>query len=79
MHLEIITPEKTLYSAQNVTLIQLPGISGSFEVMDHHAPLITILKKGNVKVVTRDEKPQFFEINGGVIEVLKDKILILAE
>jgi len=79
MHLEIITPDTTLFSGENVDLVQLPGIDGSFEVLGHHAPLISVLKKGSVKVLVKGDSPKFFEINGGVIEVLHDKVLILAE
>jgi len=79
MRLEIITPDTTLFSGENVDLVQLPGIDGSFEVLDHHAPLISVLKKGSVKVLIKGDNPKYFEINGGVIEVLNDKVLILAE
>ena len=79
MQLEIITPDSTLYQGDNVHLVQLPGIDGSFEVMDRHAPLVSVLKKGSVKVVAKGGSPEFFEINGGVIEVLENKVLILAE
>jgi len=79
MHLEIVTPDTTLYQGDNVHLVQLPGIDGSFEVMDRHAPLVSVLRKGSVKVVTKGSTPEFFEINGGVIEVLENKVLILAE
>ncbi len=79
MNLEIVTPDTTLFNSDSVYLVQLPGIDGSFEVMDHHAPLISVLKKGSVKVEIKGSEPKFFEINGGVIEVLKNKVLILAE
>ena len=79
MHVEIVTPDTTLYAGDNVQLVQLPGIDGSFEVMERHAPLISVLKKGSVKVVIKGDNPKFFEIKGGVIEVLENKVLILAE
>lgn len=79
MRLEIVTPDTTLFEGDEVSLVQLPGIDGSFEVLDHHAPLISVLKKGAVKVEIKGSAPKFFEINGGVIEVLKNKVLILAE
>lgn len=79
MKIEIVTPDTTLFEGENVNLVQLPGIDGSFEVMDHHAPLISVLKKGSVKVLIKGDEPKFFEINGGVIEVLQNKVLILAE
>ncbi|MCK9423793.1 MAG: F0F1 ATP synthase subunit epsilon [Bacteroidales bacterium] len=80
MKVEIITPDATLFSGENVTLVQLPGIDGSFEVLNHHAPLISVLDKGKIKILNTGEKePLFFDIKGGVIEVLKNKVLILAE
>jgi len=77
MLLEIITPEKIIYEGQ-VSLVQMPGIDGSFEILNNHAPLIAILKKGKVKINENTEKPKFIEINGGIVEVLKNKIIILA-
>jgi len=68
-----------LYAGENVHLVQLPGFDGSFEIMNRHAPLISVLKKGKIKVEIKGETPVYFEINGGVIEVLEDNVLILAE
>jgi F-type H+-transporting ATPase subunit epsilon len=77
---EIITPDSTIFTGDNVTLVQLPGIDGSFEVMNNHAPLISVLRKGKIKVIVKGEKvEQFFDIKGGVIEVLNNKVLVLAE
>ena len=78
MLLEIITPDTTLYSGE-VTLVQLPGIDGSFEILNHHAPLISVLKSGKVKVTDTNKNTLFFDVKSGVVEVLKNKILILAE
>ena len=79
MKLNIITPDNVLYTGDNVYLVQLPGFDGSFEVMNHHAPLISVLRKGKIKVENKGENPLFFDINGGVIEVLENHVLILAE
>ena len=80
MKVEIITPDSTIFTGDNVGLIQLPGIDGSFEVLNNHAPLISVLRKGKVKVInTGVKEEQFFDINGGVIEVVNNKVLILAE
>jgi len=78
MHLEIITPDKTVFTGE-VELIQLPGIDGSFEILNYHAPLISVLKKGKIKIKKKDKNLHYFEINGGIIEVLENKVLILAE
>ena len=78
MKLEIITPDKSVFTGE-VSLVQLPGIDGSFEILNMHAPLISVLKKGQIKINDDQGKEQFFEVNGGVVEVLKNKVLILAE
>lgn len=78
MNLEIITPGKELYKGE-ASLVQLPGIDGLFEVLNNHAPLISALKAGKVKITDRDNQTQFFDINGGVVEVLDNKVLVLAE
>ncbi|MEI6764227.1 MAG: ATP synthase F1 subunit epsilon [Bacteroidota bacterium] len=78
MFLEIITPDATIFAGE-ASLIQLPGKDGSFEILNNHAPLVSVLKKGKVRIVNSEKKSEFFEIKGGVIEVLKNKIIVLAE
>jgi F-type H+-transporting ATPase subunit epsilon len=78
MKLEIVTPEKTIFTGE-VSLVQLPGIDGSFEILDRHAPLISVLKTGKIKIEDMQKQVQFFDIKGGVVEVLNNKVLILAE
>lgn len=78
MNLEIVTPDKELYSGE-ASLVQLPGIDGLFEILNSHAPLISALKKGKVKVVDAKNETQIFEVRGGVVEVLNNKVLVLAE
>lgn len=78
MIIEIITPDKTIFSG-TASLVQLPGIDGLFEILNNHAPLISVLKQGKVKIKNDKDQIEFFEIKGGVVEVLKNKILILAE
>ena len=78
MKVEIVTPDSVIFTSENVELVQLPGIDGSFEVLNNHAPLISVLRKGSVKIINKGEKNEnFFEIKGGVIEVLNNKVLIL--
>ena len=79
MEVEIITPETAVFSANNIILIQLPGTDGSFEILQNHAPIIASLKKGKIKIIDHAKTTQFIEINGGVVEVLANKVLILAE
>lgn len=78
MKIEIVTPDTTIYEG-DVSLAQLPGLDGSFEILNNHAPMIAALKKGTIKVIDAKKSSVFFDINGGVVEVLKNKILVLAE
>ena len=78
MNIEITTPDKTLFEG-TASLVQLPGIDGSFEILNNHAPLISVLGKGKIKIQINKDQIEFFEVSGGVVEVLKNKILILAE
>jgi|TARA_B100000768_G_scaffold175018_1_gene185955 F-type H+-transporting ATPase subunit epsilon len=78
MILEIITPEKEVFNGE-VTSVKLPGNSGEFEVLNNHASIISTLTSGNVRVITIDNKTENFTINGGVIEMKKNRIIVLAE
>jgi F-type H+-transporting ATPase subunit epsilon len=78
MLLEIITPDKQIFSGE-VKSVKLPGSDGWFGVLKNHVPLISSLKKGNIKVVDEQKQPHSFSINGGIVEVLKNKIIVLAE
>ncbi len=78
MTVEIITPDKSIFSGE-AEVVQLPGKDGSFEILNNHAPMIAVLRKGKIKLVDQKKEKQFFDINGGVIEVVKNKVLILAE
>jgi F-type H+-transporting ATPase subunit epsilon len=78
MNVEIITPETTLYQGE-ASYIFLPGSDGSLGVLNNHAPLISSLKKGIVKVKDNAGKEHKFEVKGGTVEVFNNKIIILAE
>jgi F-type H+-transporting ATPase subunit epsilon len=79
MNLEILTPEKKLYSGE-VYGVQMPGVSGSFEVLDRHAPLIGALKAGRLKVLKdKQNHTAFFDIQGGFVEVLNNRVTVLVE
>ena len=78
MTLEILTPEKKIYSG-DVYGVQLPGISGLFEVLDKHAPLVSALSKGNLKVLRNKTETENFTIQGGFVEVLNNKVTVLVE
>ena len=77
MHLEIITPDKKVFEGE-VSGAKFPGIGGSFEVLNSHAPIISTLENGPVRVTTAASY-QYFNIDGGVVEVLNNKIIVLAE
>jgi F-type H+-transporting ATPase subunit epsilon len=78
MTLEILTPETKLYSG-DVYGIQLPGIAGSFEVLDRHAPLVAALGKGNIKVLKTKTDVVNYTIQSGFVEVLNNKTTVLVE
>ena len=79
MTLEILTPEKKLFSG-NVYGVQLPGISGSFEVLDKHAPMVSALKAGRLKVLKdKNTHVNFFDIQSGFVEVINNRVTVLVE
>lgn len=77
MHLEIITPDKKIFEGE-VTLATFPGADGSFQVLNNHAPLISLLKDGVLEYKAKDTTHQI-KITGGVVEVLKNKVVVLAD
>ena len=79
MNLEILTPEKKLFSGE-VYGVQLPGITGKFEVLDKHAPLVSALTAGRVKVLKdKSNHLAFYEIQSGFVEVVSNKVTVLVE
>ena len=78
MRLEIITPDQELFSGEAKS-VSLPGVGGGLGILDKHAPLITVLKKGTVSVTDDSGSEQTFDVNGGVVEVQNNVVLILAE
>jgi F-type H+-transporting ATPase subunit epsilon len=77
MTLDIITPDKKVYSGE-VNSVIFPGSKGQFQILKDHAPLVSTLAKGNV-VIESAGKTETFIVDGGVVEVLKNNILVLAE
>ncbi|MBO2524302.1 MAG: hypothetical protein IKP54_02820 [Bacteroidales bacterium] len=78
MKLDITTPDKQLFSGE-ASLVQMPGLDGLFEVLENHAPLVAALRQGKIKVQLSDGQTEYYDINGGTVEVLKNNILVLAE
>ncbi len=77
MILEILTPDKKIFEGE-VTSVTVPGKQGLFEILNNHAPIISTLDDGTVTVrVAKAE--QHFNILGGVVEVINNKIIVLAE
>ncbi|MEP5256227.1 MULTISPECIES: F0F1 ATP synthase subunit epsilon [Winogradskyella] len=92
MYLEIVSPENTLFSGE-VTSVAVPGVNGEFEMLTNHAPIVSILTKGNVKVMgsniqlekevetkfTKSDKGVWLAINSGTLEMKDNKLIILAD
>lgn len=92
MYLEIVSPEATLFSGEVIS-VTVPGVNGEFEMLTNHAPIVSILKEGNVKVAgnnleidedvsskfTKSEKGVWLAINSGTLELKDNKLIILAD
>ena len=93
MILEIVSPEATLFKGE-VTSVTLPGVVGSFQVLNNHAPIVSILKHGTIKieapsfVIHKEVADKFtkvndqnylLEINSGTIEMKDNKVIVLAD
>lgn len=78
MKVEIITPDKNVFAGE-ASAVQVPGTDGLLGILNDHAPLVSTLKAGQVKLTVEKGEEKFFDINGGVVEVLNNKIMVLAE
>ena len=78
MKIEIITPDRKVYEG-DIKSVRVPGKKGSFQVLKDHAPIISTLENVPVIIVDQDNKEILFDIDGGVIEVKTNKIILLAE
>ena len=92
MYLEIVTPEAILYSGE-VTSVAVPGVNGEFQMLDNHAPVVSVLGKGNVKIYGTVQLDKAVEdkfskgtnnetllaINSGTIEMKDNKVIVLAD
>ena len=92
MHLEIVSPEATLFSGEVESVI-VPGTSGSFQMLNNHAPIVSSLKDGTViisgkiqlddtvqnKFKRKDDNTTLFEISSGTIEMMNNKLVLLAD
>lgn len=80
MRLEILTPDKVIYSGE-VYGVQLPGVEGSFEILENHAAMVAALGAGKMKIIKdkNQNATEHFEIEGGFVEVLNNKATVLLE
>jgi F-type H+-transporting ATPase subunit epsilon len=78
MKLDILSPEHKVYSG-NVYGIQLPGIEGSFEILENHAPMIATLGRGKMKIIKDKTTTELYEITGGFVEVINNTTSVLIE
>jgi len=78
MRLEIITPEKKIFSDE-VTMVRVPGTLGSFQILKNHAPIVSTLDKGIIIVRKTDKTEINFDIKSGLIECKNNNINILVE
>ena len=78
MHVEIITPDSKLFEGE-VNSIKLPGTNGGFEILNNHAPIISTLTAGKISIASDNGQKESFEIQGGVIEMQNNKIIVLAD
>ena len=78
MKIEIITPDKKIFEGE-VKSVRVPGKKGSFQVLKDHAPIISTLENGSVRIVDQENNEIIYEISGGVIEVKANKVILLAD
>ncbi|MBI35870.1 MAG: ATP synthase F1 subunit epsilon [Flavobacteriales bacterium] len=78
MNLEIVTPDSKVYEGE-ITSIALPGIDGSFQILNNHAPIVSALGTGKMKIVDKENQTQEYTISGGVVEMNNNKVIVLAE
>ena len=78
MYLEIITPDKKVFEG-DVKSVQVPGAKGKFQMLDNHAPIISILVNGQVKIKNTKGEEEIISVKGGVVEMMNNKVIILAE
>jgi F-type H+-transporting ATPase subunit epsilon len=77
LHFSLVSPERELFAGE-VDQVDAPGAEGDFGVFAHHAPFMTALKSGRIRVVN-DNQVRVFEIDGGFADVTPDGLTILAE
>jgi F-type H+-transporting ATPase subunit epsilon len=77
LQLEIVTPEREAFS-DTVDAVYCPGVEGEFGVLPHHAPMLSMLGIGELRI-QRGAEEEFYAIAGGFVQVLPDKVVVMAE
>ena len=78
MKVKITKPDSILYEGE-ARLLQLPGSNGSFEIMHNHAPIISALRKGTIRMVIGDKEEKAIEIRGGVVKASNNEVSLLVQ
>jgi F-type H+-transporting ATPase subunit epsilon len=78
MRIEIITPDKKIYDGE-IKSVRVPGKKGSFQVLKDHAPIISTLDRGSVRMIDQENNEIIYDISGGIIEVKANNIILLAD
>lgn len=78
MQITVLTPEKEIFNGA-ISSVKVPGINGSFEILNNHAPIVAALSKGEVRIVTASGEKKVFTIAKGFIEVLKNEVSLLVQ
>ena len=78
MKIKITKPNSILFEGE-VKLVQLPGTGGKFEILENHAPIISTLEAGDIRIVLPDNREQIFNVRGGVVKGQQNDILILVQ
>lgn len=78
MKLEILTPDKRIYKG-DVVSVSVPGTKGAFTILHNHAPIISTLSRGQIKIIPERSKAEIYNIEGGIVEVKKNNIIVLAD
>lgn len=78
MFLEVLTPESKVYVGE-IKGIQLPGIDGSFEILENHAPMVAALGNGKMKITLKSNEEKLFSIESGFVQTSNNKTAVLAE
>lgn len=78
MQLDILTPDRKVFSGEVVSST-LPGIDGSFQILNNHAPIISLLDAGTLKYVNASSQETIVNVTGGLVEVFDNKIIVLAD